>query len=458
MKNHCSIIHQIEHAGYEAFFVGGCVRDFLLGRPSKDIDINTSATPDQIVAIFPDSKLVGKKFGVTLVTYGDLNAEVATYRLDGAYSDGRHPDAVKFTTDVTEDVTRRDFTVNAMLMDAYGFAHDVAPPYIGKDDLQAKVIRCVGDPYKRLAEDPLRMLRAIRFASKLGFQIEPDTFEAIEKLHGLITLISPERITDELVGILTSGQAGFGFKLLERSGLMTHILPEIEVLSACPQDPKHHPEGDVLVHTYRLLDQLPAGCSVTLALAALLHDIGKPGTLAFKEDGQPTAFGHDELGATMAENVLRRMKCSNEIIETVVQLVDQHMRFRVVDEMKKSKLMRFLRQPNFAELLELHRMDALAGRGNLTHYDLCVEKLQELPEEVLRPVRLLTGDDLIEMGLKPGPVFKEVLAAVEDRQLDGTVTTKQEALDAAYGLCWHETGVKNDPGYGKRMKEAVIVG
>jgi poly(A) polymerase len=426
MKQYTPILKVLNDAGHQAFFVGGCVRDHLLDRPGKDVDITTSATPDQVAVLFPDSKLVGAHFGVVIVTLDGLDAEIATFRTDGCYSDTRRPDTVAFTTDVKEDLARRDFTINTLLMSSDSLVHDWTG---GGADITGKSIRCMGDPYKRFAEDALRMLRAIRFAAQLGFTIEKETFEAIQKLATLVTLVSRERITQELSKILVSGRAGEGFRLLEQSGLMTYILPEIEVLSACPQNPVHHPEGDALVHTYKVLDQLPAGCSLTLALAALFHDVGKPGTLDFKE-GQPTAFGHDELGAKLSDTILRRMKFSNEVVEAVVQLVDQHMRFRVIDEMRKSKLYRFLRQPNFMELLELHRIDALAGSGNLTHYDLCVEKLAEVPEEVLRPEPLITGIDLIALGLKPGPLFKIILSDVENLQLDGKLSTKEEAITA----------------------------
>ena len=430
MERYRPILKILSDADHQAFFVGGCVRDHLLDRPSKDVDIATSATPEQVAALFPDSKLVGAHFGVVIVTLDGIDAEIATFRTDGCYSDTRRPDTVAFTTDVKKDLARRDFTINTLLMSSDGLVHDWTG---GSADIAGKAIRCMGDPYKRFGEDALRMLRAVRFAAQLGFTIEPDTLEAIQKLATLVTLVSQERIKDELSKILVSGQAGYGFKLLERSSLMTHILPEIEALSACPQNPVHHPEGNALVHTYLLLAQLKLGCSLTLALAALFHDVGKPGTLDFK-DGQPTAFGHEELGATMTGDILRRLKFPNEVIETVVQLVDQHMRFQVIDEMKKSKLYRFLRQPNFAELLELHRIDALAGRGNLEHYNLCVQKLAEVPEEVLRPVHLITGYDLILLGLVPGPEFKIILQAVEDAQLNGTVVTKEEAIAFAEHL------------------------
>lgn len=411
-------------ADHQAFFVGGCIRNRALGLPYKDVDLTTSATPEEVAALFPESKLVGAHFGVTIVKHGDLEVEIATYRTDGSYSDSRRPDTVTFTTDVVEDLQRRDFTINALLMNRHGLLIDKVG---GLEDIRRRTVRCVGDPYKRFAEDALRMLRAIRFAAQLDFRIEPETFRAIQKNASSITKVSSERIKDELSKILTSGQAGFGFKLLERSGLMTYILPEIEVLSACAQNPKHHPEGNVLVHTYLLLAQLKPGCSLTLALAALLHDVGKPGTYGEK-DGQPTAFGHEELGAKMAAEILQRLKFPNDVIDTVVDLVAQHMRFRVVDEMKRSKLYRFLRQPNFTELLELHRIDALAGRGNLEHYEFCVKAMADVPPEILRPKRLVTGKDLIDLGLKPGPEFKAILEDVENAQLEKTITTREEAL------------------------------
>jgi poly(A) polymerase len=271
------------------------------------------------------------------------------------------------------------------------------------------------------------MLRAVRFAAQLGFSVESDTFEAIASIATLVTLVSQERITQELSNILTSGRAADGFLMLGSMGLLTHILPEIAILGACQQNPVHHPEGDVFTHTLLLLKRLPAGCSLTLALAALFHDAGKPGTFALK-DGVPTAFGHEELGAKITKDVLRRMKFPNDVIDTVVDLVAQHMRFRVVDEMKRSKLLRFLRQPNFAELLELHRLDAMAGSQNLEYYEFCVEALAEVPEEVLRPARLVTGDDIIRLGLKPCPAFRKMLEDVETGQLEGHIVSREGAL------------------------------
>jgi len=430
LQSHKPILDALNDAGHEAYFVGGCVRDYILGRPCKDIDICTSATPDEVATLFPESKLVGAHFGVTIVKLGDLEAEVATFRTDGCYSDSRRPNTVAFTQNVREDLLRRDFTINAILMDAKG---NILDPMRGQLDLALGQVRCVGDAQQRFSEDALRMLRAVRFAAQLHFDIASETFSAIISNAHRISLVSEERIQAEFSKILTSGRAAQGVWDLRQSGLLTYFLPEVSGLFYCDQNPVYHPEGNVLVHTLGLLQQLPAGCSLTLALAALLHDIGKPATFALK-DGQPTFHGHEEQGALIAEAILRRLKFSTEVIDTVVSLVAQHMTFRVSKEMRKAKLMRFLRQENFAELLELHRMDATAGSGNLSNYQHCVEMLKELPPEVLRPVKLITGQDLIEMGLTPGPEFKRILNEVETLQLEGTVSTRDAALDAAQDL------------------------
>jgi poly(A) polymerase len=425
MIKHKPILATLTGAGYKAFFVGGCVRDSLLGRPCHDVDITTSATPDQVAALFPESKHVGAHFGVTIVRLGEMEAEVATFRTDGCYSDSRRPDSVQFTTDVVEDVRRRDFTINALLMDITGEVFDYVD---GMYDLLRKQQICaIHNPYMRFKEDALRMLRAIRFAARLGFPIEAETFKAIQKHAPTITKVSGERVRDELSKILTSGRAVQGLLDLDATGLLREILPEVAGLHACEQNAKHHPEGDVFKHTMKLLEQLEPGCSLTLALAALLHDIGKPVTAGVKDD-LPTFYGHEEQSALMARVVLRRLKFPSDVIDTVVDHCAQHMIFRYTVAMRKAKLLRFLRQPNFAELLDLHKLDATAGSGNLDHHTFCVQTLAEIPCEVLRPVRFVTGTDLIAMGFKPGPKFKEILDALETEQLEGRIPGKEEAF------------------------------
>jgi poly(A) polymerase len=426
MIKHKPILATLVGAGYKAFFVGGCVRDSLIGRPCHDVDITTSATPDQVAALFPQSKHVGAHYGVTIVRLGELEAEIATFRTDGCYSDSRRPDNVKFTTSEVEDVRRRDFTINALLMDINGEVFDYVDGLY--DLLTRQMISAINNPYMRFKEDALRMLRAIRFAAQLGFPIQkPETFRAIQMSASTVSKVSGERVRDELSKILTCGRAEQGLFLLHASGLLKEILPEVAALQGCEQNAKHHPEGDVFKHTMGLLAQLEPGCSLTLALAALLHDIGKPVTAGVK-DGQPTFYGHEEQSAILARVALRRLKFPTDVIETVVDHCAQHMTVRYTKDMRPAKLMRFLRQPNFAELLDLHRLDASAGSGNLDHYNLCVQKLAEIPSEVLRPVRFVTGADLIAMGLKPGPKFKEILDALETEQLEGRIPSKEEAF------------------------------
>jgi poly(A) polymerase len=423
------IVELLVDAGHEAYFVGGCVRDLLLGLEPKDFDITTSAEPMEVAGVFSDVEFIGAHFGVTLVKFLGVKAEVATFRVDGVYSDGRRPDQVQLTTDVREDVKRRDFTVNALLLTHTGKLVD----YVGGTaDLRKRLLRTVGNPVERFSEDPVRMLRAIKFACKKMFYLDADLIAAAHFMADDLKYVSAERVADELSAILTSGDAARGVELLVELGLSRVVLPELDLMKETPQNTKHHPEGDVLTHTLGLLSRLERDCSLTLALGALLHDVGKPATLGYDQNGEPTAHGHEEVGAEIAESILRRLKFSNEVVATVTTLVDQHMRFRVLEDMKKSKQLRFVRQPNFEELLELHRIDALSGSGKLTNYFFAAKLHEETPPEVIRPVRLVTGNDLVKLGGKPGPLFKEILTAVEDQQLEGTLTTREAALSYAY--------------------------
>jgi poly(A) polymerase len=419
-----NILARLASAGYEAYMVGGCVRDLLVGLPCKDVDICTSATPDQVMAVFPGSGLVGASFGVVLVEFDGIVFDVATYRKDGDYTDHRRPDTVEFTTEVLEDLRRRDFTMNTMLIDRYGRLIDHLN---GRFDIADGVISCAGSPVVRFNQDALRMLRAVRFACRLGFRIAPFTREAIRDQADDITRVSAERITKELEGILTSGHADVGVKLLMELKLMDHIIPEFLPMLGCKQNPKHHPEGDAYEHTLKVLEQLPKGCTITLALAALLHDIGKPGTYGEK-DGQPTSYGHEELGAKMTHEILMRLKFPHEVVDMITGHVADHMRFRVAKEMKRSKLFRFIGQPHFDELLELHKIDARAGSGKLEKAEFVEKVMRETPEHILRPVRLATGRDLIEMGLTPGPVFRAALEGLQTEQLEGSVVDRVGAL------------------------------
>jgi len=417
------------------------VRDLLLGLEPKDYDVATSATPGTVLQLFADRKTVtvGAHFGVVLVCDPNgIATEVATFRHDGAYSDGRRPDAVRYSTDPKEDVLRRDFTINGMLLDPTiydqtGNASAATLDYVGgREDLAAHILRAIGDPALRFAEDKLRMLRAVRFAARLGFAIDPATAAAIRQLASQITVVSPERIRDELTLILTEGGARPGFELLDQLNLLPYILPEITKLHGVQQPPEYHPEGDVWVHTLLLLEKLPAGASSTLGWGALLHDVGKPATYRAPDPSNPNDRirfnGHVEIGVRIAEVILARLRFSNEEIAQIVALVKNHMRFGDVLHMRESTLKRFLRLPRFDEHLALHRMDCLSSHGDLRLYEFAKEQYEATPIEAIQPTPLITGRDLIAAGYAPGPRFKKMLEAAEDAQLEGTVTTQTEAL------------------------------
>jgi len=434
-----AIARTLREAGHQAYFAGGCVRDLLLGLEPKDYDVATSATPDQIVALFPRTLTVGAHFGVVLVCESvdgaDIATEVATFRSDGAYSDGRRPDTVRYTTDPREDVLRRDFTINGMLLDpiAYEATGDLASSVLdyvdGRGDLRRGVVRAIGDPKLRYAEDKLRLLRAVRFAARLNFHLE---VEGIRCKAAEITQVSAERIRDELTRILTEGGAARGFELLYQLGLLARVLPEVVRLRGVAQTPQFHPEGDVWVHTMLLLEKLPAGASATLAWGALLHDIGKPATYQPPNPAIPgdriRFNGHVEVGVRIAEDILARLRFSNDDTAQILALIKNHMRFGDILEMKQSTLKRFLRLPRFDEHLELHRLDASSAHGDLTLYNFARAQYEAEPAPDLRPVPLLTGDDLIAAGYKPSPQFKPMLALAEDAQLEGAVTTREQAL------------------------------
>jgi poly(A) polymerase len=417
------IATQLKAHGHQAYLVGGCVRDLLLGREPQDYDVATDARPEQILLLFGKAQLVGAHFGVALVRERDAEVEVATFRSDHAYQDGRHPIAVDFETDPRQDVLRRDFTINALLMDAE--SGQVLDFVGGREDLKAGLIRAIGDPDTRFGEDHLRMLRAIRFAARLGFQIEAQTFTAIQRLRESIRIVSAERIRDELVRILTEGGAGRGLELLDASGLQGVLLPEVAAMRGVPQPPEFHPEGDVWTHV-RLMLEAMRNPSVTLALGVLLHDVGKPRTFTFRE--RIRFDEHAELSAQMVTEILARLRFSNDEIRQVEALAAHHLRFKDVTRMRESTLKRFLRMDRFEEHLELHRLDCLASHGMLDHYYFVRSKLEEISPEQLKPRRLLTGHDLIRAGYRPGPAFARMLKAVEDAQLESRVQTAEEAL------------------------------
>jgi poly(A) polymerase len=429
------VLGKLRAAGYEAYLAGGCVRDLLLGREPTDYDVATSATPDVVLGLFPRTFAVGAHFGVVLVANGDGEGytvtEVATFRSDGAYSDGRHPDAVKYTKNAEEDVLRRDFTINGLLLDPLQSADDLRASVIdhvgGLADLDAGVVRAIGRPELRFEEDHLRILRGVRFAARFGFDLEPWTAAAMRRLSPKTAAVSRERVRDELTKMLTEGHARRAFELLDETGLLAEVLPEIARMKGVEQPPQYHPEGDVWAHTLLLLRQLESGCPLTLAWGALLHDVGKPPT--FRRAPDRIRFdGHVEVGVAIGAEICRRFRFSNDETRQILALIQNHMRFADAQRMKASTLKRFFRLESFDQHLALHRMDCLAGGGNLDHWEFVHERYFATPEEAVRPRPLITGRELIAAGYKPGAAFKVMLRAVEDAQLEGTISAAAEAL------------------------------
>ena len=442
-----SIIQTLRQHSFQAYLAGGCVRDLLLKRQPADYDVATSATPTQVMDIFPETYAVGAQFGVVLVPLPGASSvssvppalssveasggkssavEVATFRSDLGCSDGRHPDEVRFSKDPREDVARRDFTINGMMLDPV--TEEVLDFVGGRKDLEARIVRAIGDPEQRFAEDKLRMLRAVRFAARFNFAIDAGTQAAIQQLTHEIHAVSRERVRDELTKMLTEGHARRAFLLLHENGLLKEVLPEISAMKGVEQPPEFHPEGDVFVHTLLLLDNLPHPCPPTLAWGALLHDVGKPAT--FRRAPDRIRFdGHVDVGVKIAEEICERLRFSNRDTEQVLALVDNHMRFGHVTRMKESTLKKFLRMPHFDEHLVLHRADSLASHCNLATYELVREKLAEIPPEKMRPAGLVTGDDLIAAGYEPGPRFRKILEAVEDAQLEGRLFSSDAAME-----------------------------
>jgi poly(A) polymerase len=440
-KQHAvEIIRALRERGHQAYFAGGCVRDLLLGHEPADYDVSTDATPRQVMQIFPQTFAVGEQFGVVLVPEsagatgalarqgerGKGAVEVATFRSDVGYSDGRHPDEVRFSKDPREDVQRRDFTINGMMLDPT--TNEISDFVGGRDDLKAGIVRAIGEPERRFAEDKLRMLRAVRFAARFDYKIDPVTMAAIQKLTPKIHQVSCERVREELTKMLTEGRAHRAFELLDTSSLLPEVLPEIAAMKGVEQPPQYHPEGDVFVHTLLLLEKLQAGGSKTLAWGALLHDVGKPPTFRVAPD-RIRFDGHVEVGVKMAAEICRRLRFSNYETDQILALVDNHMRFADVQRMKQSTLKKFLRLSAFDEHLELHRIDCLSSNGNLDSFEYSREQMRSMPPEAIRPTPLITGRDLIEAGYEPGPRFKEVLAAVEDAQLEGRLASREAAME-----------------------------
>ncbi|MBW4038675.1 MAG: CCA tRNA nucleotidyltransferase [Acidobacteria bacterium] len=470
------VVRRLRELGYAAYFAGGCVRDLLLGVEAKDFDVATSATPEVVQAAFARTEAVGAHFGVVLVMdeaggggqpcpqglkpisskgddvraeartlqSGRIVTEVATFRHDGAYSDGRRPDAVRFSTDPREDVLRRDFTINGLLLDvmayeAGGALEDCVLDFVGgRGDLAAGTVRAIGAPEVRFAEDKLRMLRAVRFAARLGFAIAPRTMEAMRAQAAEVGVVSAERVREELTKILTEGGARRGMELLDASGLLVQVLPEVARMKGVEQPPQYHPEGDVWVHTLMLLEHLDAeqracgGVSATLAWGMLLHDVGKPATFTPPDPakaGDRIRFnGHVDVGVAVARVILTRLRFRNEDCEQILALVKHHMQFGDVMQMKQSTLKRFLRMPHFEEHLALHRADCLSSHGRLEMYTFAKAQMEAMGEEEIRPKMLVDGGNLIAAGYRPGPQFRVMLEAAEDAQLEGAVTTREEAM------------------------------
>jgi len=425
------IVRQLTQAGHRAVYAGGCVRDALLHRPYPDVDIATSATPDQVQALFPKaSDPQGKAFGVIRLKHRDHVFEIATFRVDGPYLDGRRPSSVTFTT-AEEDAQRRDFTVNGMFFDP--LKNEVLDYVGGKSDLTAKTIRAIGDPAARFTEDRLRLFRAIRFAVQLGFKIESQTWEALARLSPESKNLAPERVREELVKIFISPDPARGLDLLHDSGLIAVWIPELLEMRGCAQSPEHHPEGDVWVHTRLLLTHLQMPSPV-LAFSALLHDVGKPRTSRTEPSGRIRFFGHEGVGARMAEEILRRLRFSNDDITAICACIANHMAFKDAPQMRVSTLKRFLARPTFPEELELHRIDCSSSHGELDIHRFLAAKLAEFSQEEIKPKPLLTGHDLQEIGIQPGPKMGEILNQLMDEQLEGKFSDRESALIRARQL------------------------
>jgi poly(A) polymerase len=419
------LARRLTAAGHQALFAGGCVRDKLLGHEPEDYDIATSAVPSEVLGLFPGSNEVGAHFGVVIAKHGGHHVEIATFRTDGSYRDGRRPESVTFSTP-QEDARRRDFTINGLF--EVPETGEVIDYVGGLADLDAGIIRAIGDAKARFTEDGLRLLRAVRFAARIGFAIEPATDAALRDCAKLLDRISPERIRDEFSKILTSPRRRAGVEHLVESDLIRHFLPELLPTIGCDQPPEWHPEGDVFTHTMIMLDLLDPGAPIELCLAALLHDIAKPPCRSIDPDGRIRFNGHDALGAQMAETILRRLRYPNQVIADTVAMVARHMQFMNVQKMRVAKLKRFMAEPTFGRELELHRIDCASSNGFTDNYEFLQAREAEFAAEPLIPPPLVTGKDLIKLGLKPGPRFKEILEAIQTEQLEGRILEREAAM------------------------------
>jgi len=420
------VAKRLREHGHTAYFAGGCVRDMVRGLAPKDFDIATDAKPDIVQRLFPHTYAVGAHFGVVVVVENGLNFEVATFRSDGAYLDHRHPVDVRFSSP-EEDAKRRDFTINGMFFDPE--KNEVIDFVGGRADIEAKLIRAIGQPTARFEEDRLRMLRAVRFATVLDYKIDDATWKALVENSVAINDISAERIRDELVKIFLSPNRVRGWDLLDQSGLLRAVLPELDAMKGCLQPEQFHPEGDVFRHTRLMLELLPEKVSVPLVFSVLLHDVAKPVTATVDETGRIRFNEHDRIGAAMAESIMERLRFSRAEIDAAVEMVRQHMVFKDVPKMRVAKLKRFMARPTFEEELELHRVDCASSHRMMDNYEFLLRKREEFAHEPIIPPPLVRGDDLIAMGMKPGPKFGEILEAVETRQLEGALKDREEALE-----------------------------
>lgn len=424
-----NIVELLHSKGEKAFIVGGSVRDTLLGIEPKEYDITTSATPDEVCSYFQNTVEVGASFGVIIVLIDGLKFEVATFRKEENYSDGRHPDKVQYSGEESEDVTRRDFTINGMLYDP--ISEQVIDYVDGLSDIEKKVVKTIGDPYNRFKEDKLRMMRAIRFSSRLDYEIDKATKNALKQLAKEIVQVSSERIRDELISIITQKNPGKGLSMLSDYGLLKHILPDVEIMKGVAQPPQFHPEGDVFVHTCLVLDKMFKNCSgqvgAELALASLLHDVGKPPTYTVAD--RIRFNGHDRIGASMSKKICRKLKLSNKQIERIASLIREHLKFKDVFQMRDSTFKRFVAMDFFDDHMALHLADCQASHGMMGAYEFTKNKLSEFSEEQIKPIPLIKGSDLIMLGFKPGPIFSEILNSVEEMQLEGNLTEKNQAID-----------------------------
>jgi poly(A) polymerase len=418
------IVETLRAHGYQSVYAGGSVRDMLLGHEPNDYDIATDAKPEIVESLFEKTLAVGKSFGVIVVIMDGYEIEVATYRSDGVYTDGRRPDSVVFSS-MEEDAKRRDLTINGMFYDPV--KNEVLDCVGGHEDLDRKIIRMIGDPDARIAEDKLRMLRVVRFAARLGFTVEPKTLKAVRDHVAEIKLVSAERIAEELQKILRAGNYRRFLELLFETNLIEHILPEVKIMKGCGQPVDYHPEGDVLEHTIKALENLPADASDELRMGTLLHDVGKPKTQTFRD--RIRFNGHDAVGKGIAQGIMERLKFSTDFTTRVKDLVGNHMKFLCVKDMKTSTLKRFMTIPYFEEHMALHRVDCLSSHGSLENLDFLKEKFNSFKPEEIRPSRIISGKDLTEFGLIPGPVYKTILEDVKEKQLEGTLIDRDAALE-----------------------------